>query len=262
MKTSWVIGILLMLFLAACAPQAMPAKKGAVPLEEAETAPAMEKEPAQTEVRTAPTRPLPSERVQTPPPTEVQVESKVTMSPALRDLLKRADEKLSSLQYLYGGTDTNNLFLNTYLVKGTKMRIKLYEEDYYVREGYYDNVYLDSAVGCCEESSRCKSHNINNMDKKFDVDASMLKIPKTPYQWVKEVPASAQIIGPQTVNSRSVTFTKYTDASGQEVQMWIDDTYGVPHKVVEVKNGNEIKHQFNDMVFNSLKDADFVAPCA
>src|SRR5574341_1426408 len=119
MKAHWIIGILLLLLLAACAPQAMPERKEAAPLE-AEKAPAVEKEPAQTEVRTAPTRPLPSERVDTQPTTEVQVESKATMSPALRDLLKRADEKLSSLQYLYGGTDTNNLFLNTYLVKGTK----------------------------------------------------------------------------------------------------------------------------------------------
>jgi len=44
--------------------------------------------------------------------------------------------------------------------------------------------------------------------------------------------------------------------------MWIDDTYGVPHKIVITDaNGNAIKHQFNDMTFNSLRDNDFDAPC-
>jgi hypothetical protein len=87
-------------------------------------------------------------------------------------------------------------------------------------------------------------------------------LPKTPYQWIKEVPPDAQIVGPQTVNSRSVTFIKYNQPDSSEVQMWVDDTYGVPHKVVVDKGGNLIKYQFNDMVFNSLKDIDFVAPCA
>ncbi len=143
------------------------------------------------------------------------------------------------------------------------MKIKKYEESYYVREGYYDTIYVDLGLACCEELSRCKSHNIDNTGIKFDVDVSTLNIPKTPYQWTKEVKPAAVIIGPQTVNDRSVTYIKYTDDNGQEVQMWIDDTYGVPHKVVITDaNGNEIKHQFNDVQFNSLKDSDFNPPCA
>ncbi|MEM3154460.1 MAG: hypothetical protein QW165_02730 [Candidatus Woesearchaeota archaeon] len=267
MKTYWVLGIIALLFLAACAPQAMPEK------EEKETlVPSEEKAPVSEPVtepvkepeigRQPPARALPSERTTAPPPSEVIVEQKVTISPALRDLLKRADEKISSLKYLYGGTDTKNLFLDTYHIKGTKMKIKKYEEDYYVREGYYDTIYVDRGIACCEERARCKSANIDNTGKKFDIDTSLLKIAKTPYQWVKEVPADAKIIGPQTVNSRSVTFVTYNLPDGAEVQMWIDDTYGVPHKVIVVKGDTQIKHQFNDMTFNSLKDSDFVPPCA
>jgi hypothetical protein len=270
MRNLWVLGIIALIFLAACTPAAMPAKQEA-PVTEKEASPV--KTTTQEAQKTAsepmvaklpPARPLPSERQATQPPaSEVVVTQKATMSPALRDLLKRADEKVSSIQFLYGGTDTSDLFLDTYLVKGTKMRVKKYKENYYVREGYYDNIYVDSAAGCCEELSRCKSANVDNTNKKFDIDLSLLKTPKTPYQWIKEVPSDAQIVGPQTVNSRSVTFIKYNIPDGSEVQMWVDDNYGVPHKVVVVdKNGNPRKYQFNDMVFNTLKDADFVAPCA
>ncbi len=183
------------------------------------------------------------------------------MSPQLRDLLKRADEKLTSLQYLYGGTETGNLFLDTYFVKGEKMKIRKYEESYYVREGYYDTVYVHLGIACCEVLDRCRSHNVDNTKTNFAVDASMLKLPKTPYQWVKEIPPDAVIVGPQTFNQRSVTHLKYTK-DGMEVLMWVDDTYGVPHKIVLTdQNGNEIRYQYNDMLFNGLKDTNFDAPC-
>jgi hypothetical protein len=117
-------------------------------------------------------------------------------------------------------------------------------------------------VACCETQNRCKSHNIDNTGKKFDVDVSSHDVPKTPYQWIKEVPANTIIVGPQTFNERSVTNIKYTDSNGQETLMWVDDTYGVPHKVVVTdKNGNAITYQYNDMLFNGLKDADFNPPC-
>ncbi len=250
--------------------------------------PAMEKEaePMQDMTeggRQPPARPLPSERVTTPAEPEtttttmpetatMPASAPVTTTstaggendPEVKDLLKRADEKITSLRYLYGGSETGNLFLDTYDIKGSKMVLHRYEDDYYVREGYYDTVYIDmaaqSAVGCCIEQSRCKSHNVDNTGKRFDVDFSTLKIPKTPYQWAKEV-KGAEVVGPQTFASRSVTFIKYTDANGAQVDLWVDDTYGVPHKVVVTSGGQEIKYQFNDLKFNTLKDADFEPAC-
>ncbi len=186
---------------------------------------------------------------------------KTEVNPQLRNLLKRADEKVSSLQYLYGGTMTSNLFIDTYQVKGASMKVKLYEEEYYVRAGYYDTIYVDQGIGCCEKLSRCESHNVDNTKKKFEVDVGKLSIPKTPYQWAMEVPGDAKIVGPQTFNERSVTFVKYSK-DGIDVEMLVDDMYGVPHKVfLTYPNGDVIKHQFNDLKFNSLKDADFDAPC-
>ncbi|HLF54919.1 MAG TPA: hypothetical protein VI612_04310 [Candidatus Nanoarchaeia archaeon] len=265
MKKLWIVCALFIL-LVACAPAAEK------PAEE------VTKEVVKDDSvvgRKPPVRALPSENIdegQTVQPSEPSVgpSAPVTtvtsqeMSPELRDLLKRADEKVSNLKYLFGGTDTSNLFTDGYAIKGTKLVIYEYEEDYYVREGYYDTVYVDTAaktaVGCCIDKSRCLSHNVDNTGKKFDVDYASLNIPKTPYQWTKEV-TSGSIVGPQTFNSRSVTYIKFMRDDGAEVQMWVDDTYGVPHKVVVIKDGQEKKYQFNDMTFNSLKDADFDAPC-
>ncbi len=273
MKKMWIVCALFIL-LVACAPAAEK------PAEDSEVTKETVSEP--TVGRKPPVRPLPSDNVDegqtivqpetTTQPSEPSVgpsgpETTVVsqeLSPELRDLLKRADEKVSNLKYLFGGTDTGNLFTDGYAIKGTKLVIYKYEEDYYVREGYYDTVFVDTsaktAVGCCIDKSRCLSINVDNTGKKFDVDYASLNIPKTPYQWVKEI-KTGTIVGPQTFNSRSVTYVKSMRDDGAEIQLWIDDTYGVPHKVVVVKDGQEKKYQFNDMTFNSLKDADFNAPC-
>jgi len=263
----WMVGLLLLLILVACAPTEEPTKAD-------EVAEKLREAPKETVKETVE---RPAEKVEqpkvTPPAEEPMVEDKADepttevvstsgeMDPQLRDLLRRADEKLKSMQYLYGGTSTGNLFLDTYLVMGDNIKIETYEEDYYVREGYYDTIYVTEGIGCCEEGSRCKSHNVDNTGIPFDVDVTLLAIPKTPYQWVKEVPANAEIVGPQTFKQRSVQFVKYMDGKN-EVGMLLDITYGVPLRVVIIdENGNEVKHQFNDMLFNNLKDLDFVPPC-
>ncbi|VVB81436.1 Uncharacterised protein [uncultured archaeon] len=268
MRKIWILGILLLMLVACAAPKAEEkATADKIPATVDEKAPVAADEkvaatpPATQEVgRTPPpVTTLPSERQQKAPETAPVVTQE--MSPQLKELLKRADEKVSSLQYLYGGTSTKNLFLDTYLVKGTKMKIKKYSEDYYVQDSYYDTIYVDLGIGCCEEPARCLSKNVDNTKKKFDVDVTSIDIPKTPYQWTKEIPADAKIVGPQTVDERVVTYIKYTK-DGATYDVWVDDTYGVPHKIVVTDaNGNEVKYQFNDMKFNSLKDNDFDAPC-
>ncbi len=260
MRKIWILGLALMMILAACAPATQMEEKAPVMEEKAPVVEVKAPAEAPTVGVKPPVRPLPSERQDTAPE-PVTTAPKTEMNPQLRDLLKRADEKISSLQYLYGGTETKNLFLDTYFVKGTQMKIKTYEEDYYVRDGYYDTIYVDLGIGCCEENSRCKSHNVDNMGKKFDVDVASMNIPKTPYQWAKEIPGDAQLVGPQTVNDRSVTYIKFAK-DNKQYEMWVDDTYGVPHKIVATDSAeNAVKYQFNDMQFNGLKDADFNAPC-
>lgn len=263
-KIIFTLLALLVLAMAACtAPAAKQTEQTQETVKETtqETTAPTQTEPETGRTPPPPAGPLPSERHETETTPTVTVEQPKEMNPALRDLLKKADEKITSLSYLFGGSETGNLFLNTYYIKQDKMKIKLYEEDYYVRDGYYDTIYVADAVGCCEELSRCKSHNIDNTGKPFEVDVSTLKVPKTPYQWVKEIPADAQILGPQTVNSRSVTQIKYKNPAGEEIVQWIDQTYGVPHKVEHMVGETKITYQFNDMKFNQLKDAEFDPIC-
>ncbi len=231
-----------------------PAKEDTV--KETETAPQTEPAPVvSSEPQTG------ESKAETAPQPETKT-AVTDVDPKLRDLLKRADEKVTSLSYLYGGSETGNLFLDTYHLKSGKMKIKKYEENYYVRDGYYDTIYFDEGIGCCEERSRCVSHNVDNMNRTHSVDVSMLRIPKTPYQWLKEV-NNAMIIGPETIDERSVTHIRFTDSNGQLTHMWIDDNYGIPHRVIVTdRNGNDIKYQFNDVKFNQLKDVDFAPPCA
>lgn len=254
--------LVLALLVIACTPAEKPADSSTETTETeqtpTETAPATTPAAEPETGKVAPSTPLPSEHVDTavkPAPAP-----QGQMNPKLKDLLTKADKKLTSLQYLFGGTETGGNFMHTYMMMGDKMKIKLYEEDKYVMEGYYDTIYVNLAVGCCEQKSRCESANVDNTHAKYDVDVSMLKIPKTPYQWIKEIPASAEVVGPQTVDQRSVTHIKYTGSNGMETLMWIDDTYGVPLKVIEVAENGEIDYKFNDPHFNTLKAADFVPP--
>ncbi len=270
MQTKMILGIILVLILAACAPAPQaPAEKPTVEVPPAaEPAPAVTPTPEKVEEvgRIIPTKPLPSERQETTPPAPAPVVTTQEMSPQLRDLLKRHVDKVKSFRGLYGGTLTNNLFLDTYFYQIesgqiSKTKINKYEESYYVREDYYDTIYIDLGVACCEELSRCRSHNVDNTGKKFDVDASAISLPKTPIDWVKEIPAGTTIVGPQTFNQRSVTFIKFNKADGTEVRMWVDDSYGLPLKIEEEKSGNIVRHQWNDPLFNGFKATDFDAPC-
>ena len=266
MKRILAFVTILLLALVACSPAAEPEKEAVVEEKAPVAPPKVEEtvdrapEPEPEVGRQPPARVPPSEKIA--PPEKVTVEPKEEMSPQLKSLLERSEGKLSSLQYLYGGTETGNLFLDTFYVRGDKMKIKKYDESYYVRENYYDNIYVHLSIGCCEEQSRCVSHNVDNTGKSYDVDVDALNVPKTPYQWVKEIPPNAEIIGPQTFNQRSVTYLKYTDSDGREVQMWVDDTYGVPHKIIVGEGDSQSRYQFNDMLFNGLRDNDFDAPCA
>lgn len=277
MKKMLIIGIVLLLITAIACSKESPSvdvEPGTdeVPVEQPEqaeatqpeTQPMPETKPAtettEPEIgRTEPERPLPSERQTTEPET---TEAKQELNPKIKDLIQRKNEKLKSVQFLYGGTSTGNLFLNTYMLKGDQVKVRKFSEDYYVRDGYYDTVYVGAGLACCEEQARCKSHNVDNTNVSYVPTDADLNIPTTPMQWMDKIQANAKLVGPQTVDQRSVTYMVYTDKAGKEVHMWVDDTYGVPHKV-EIREGDDLleRHQFNDMQFNGLKDEDFEPPC-
>lgn len=225
--------------------------------------------------RTPPKRTPPSQKLEEKQKTEDVPEKKeepkdelAGLDPQIKDLVSRADEKVKSYSFLYGGPETNFIFKDTYIIKGDKIKVQKYEEDYYVRANETTHVYLDTAeqtaTGCCETRARCLTPNDDYTKAKYVFDFAELnaKLPKTPYQWLKEIPSTAKVKGSETFNTRSITVISYEKEDGSTVHMKLDDTYGLPHQVVITDGENEIgKYQFNDLNFNSWKDEDFVPPC-
>lgn len=272
-----LVVLTLVLMLVACAPKEAPdyemsdMENGEEPAEPAQPEPAAEpeKEEKKEVGRTPPAYTPPSEKKRAPEPEpETKADSKESdVDPALRDLLKRADEKVKSYSYLYRGPESGDVAKDTYYIKGDWIKVQYYEEDYYIRENETTHVYIDAdaqtAYGCCEVPSRCftPEQDLRNTRFVLDYAEEYGDLPKTPYQWLQEI-KDAKIVGTETFNTRSVTVIEYDRPDGSTVHMKIDDTYGMPHQVVITSGENELaRHQFNDMNFNSYSDSDFVPPC-
>lgn len=244
----------MLVFLVACAPQEVPegVKKEARKAQEPETVvQATGPEPAVT---------VTQQEVQAIPEQETTPSIPEPVMPAeLKELLGRADEKVKSYQYLLGEPPDNRL-LDTYYVMGDKIKIKLFEYDPYDIDNYFDTVYLDdeakTAFGFCENKKRCVSKTLDNTKKKWELDYSQYR-KKTPYEWLQEIPPTASIVGPQVHESRSATLISYEESGGGVVEMWIDDTYGLPVKIVKsTPAGEKLVWNFNDFTANALKESD------
>jgi len=185
------------------------------------------------------------------------------MSKELQALLNVADQKLKSYKYL-------ELIIpikeqpDTIWVKGTKMKIKLYEYDPYVADTYFDTVYLDTVaktiVGRCENRKRCIWPQGDNTKKLWtDLGYDQFRR-KTPYEMLKQIPSTATITGPEVHENRATTKIEY-DEAGKHHIVWIDDTYGIPVEIqITTSDGMRTTYKFNDLQFNTVIDADVTAP--
>ncbi|MEM4239757.1 MAG: hypothetical protein QXM31_01470 [Candidatus Woesearchaeota archaeon] len=242
MKLVAFIAAFLILMLVSCAP-AQPA------------APAAPAAPAQPAAQ--PAAPVP------PGPTPVETKPVPAVSKELQALLSKADQKVKSYSYLELIIPTKQQ-PDRFYIKGTKAKIKLYEYDPYVAETYFDTVYLDTvaktAVGRCESKRRCIWPQGDNTKKTWDNLDYSKYLTKTPYEFLKSVPPTATIIGPEVFDQRTTTKIEYEEG-GKLIQMWIDDTYGIPRAIrVVPSSGQELNYKFNDLQFNTLTDADVTPP--
>lgn len=243
MKYATIITLLL-LILAACTQAAPPATP----------------EPA---APTAPTAPTAQPPAAAPGPTPVEVKPMPTSSKELQDLLSRADQKVKSYKYL-------ELILpdkkqpDTVWVKGSKIKIKMYEYEPYDPATYFDTVYLDTAaksiIGRCESNKRCITIREDNTKKEWtDLDYDKFR-PVTPYERLKQIPTIAAITGPEVHESRSTTKVEY-DEGGKHYIAWIDDTFGIPLEIqVMTSDGERTTYKYNDPQFNTVTDADVTPP--
>lgn len=192
-------------------------------------------------------------------PTKTIDDSKLT--PELKQLLSKVGTEVKSYTYIYGEPPLNRL-LDTYYVKGDKIKIKLYEQDPYKIENYFDTVFLDTsektAKGYCLNKKRCILHAADNTKKVFDLNYEDYSR-KTPVDWAKEI-QTGEIKGKSVYESRS-TVQVETKEGDKMVSYWLDERYGLPLKIViAYDDGSEEIYLFRDMTINSLKDQDVNVP--
>lgn len=187
----------------------------------------------------------------------VTVEQSAQMSPVLKDLLSKADYKIKSYKYILTEPPMNRA-LNTYYVKGDKIKIKLFEENAYKLGEYYDTVYLDRAnhraTARCENDKRCVTGGQDYTKQVFEADYNKYNT-KTPMEWLKEI-TFAEIIGPEVVDSKSTTKIRSVQ-NGKTTDLWIHNTYGMPVQVVVThEDSTKDTYKFSDNVFNQITDSD------
>ncbi len=248
--------ILCLMLLSACGTKPeMPAPttpSGAIVAQEKQTMPVEEELPVPAEKETI----KPAELPPAPAESKIVVEKSRQFSPELRDLLQKADNEVKSVTYLYAESP-DNIGFDTYILKGTKMKILLFEKNDYVIDDYFNAVYLDTttktAKGKCENKKRCISQEIDNTKRVYDLNYDTYR-KKTAYEWIKSV-EFAEIEGFETLNNHAVTKIK-TNKNGVEIEMWVDSRFGLPHKIKVTKSDDQRTYYFKNMMFNGVKDTD------
>ncbi|MBW2986314.1 hypothetical protein KY333_03000 [Candidatus Woesearchaeota archaeon] len=215
----------------------------------------VETKPKTTETKEETTETKPAEKTETKTaPTKIPEQ--------VKEIVDKADSKLVSMGYLYGGPENDGRFLDTYYVKGDKIKVKLYEDNIYVTEGYFDTVYLNivekTATARCENRKRCISGNTDNMNKVLDANYDDYRR-KLPYEWLQDI-TTPTVIGEEVVDKRSVLKIEYPKKDTM-VEMWLDKSYGVPLQIKTIyPNEDEELFQFTNVQFNTLKEEEMVPP--
>ncbi len=229
-----------------------------------ETTTPTEKEPEETKTATAET--------ESTPETKPKVAAK-TLDPTkeVQELLQKMEDKIFSVKYMYGVppqiTERNTYFIQRKDMSGKEgnlIKIALYEYEPTRLEDYWDAVFLNpteqTATLYCLDRTLCQSKNIDKLTEKKDANYEDYMV-KTPFDWAKEIPNNARIVGPEIVDGRTVTRFTYTTADGIKTDIWMDNTYGIPVQAEEITtDGTKLKYLFRDITFNMAKDEDFKPP--
>jgi len=258
-----IAATLLLALLVACAPMEIEEKDNVTKKEESKEPTAKETvdekiiEPNK-EIIT----PTPKPKETAPVPVTDEPETKVTMHKdfpeAIKSKIEAANTKLKSVSYLYASPENKGRFLDTYHVLGDKVKVKLYEDNEYVEAEYFDTVYLDTtkktATGRCENKRRCMSSRVDNTGKVFDANYDDYRR-KTPYEWLSDI-TTPEVVGPEIVDRRSALKISYPKGE-TTVEMWLDNTYGIPLQLKEIyPNEEEEMYQYANFQFNTLKEED------
>ncbi len=244
------------------APVEEPVPVEAAPAEQPHTPPILIEEPPALVI--AEPQPSPAPVPPVPPPSD-------SPSPYTASASGYADERVANLiesfkkaasySFYYATSENWNLLRDQYLVKGSKVKIKLYEPNRWDKRTYFDTVYLDSSTQTAE--AYCESHEqerCGDRTKKFTVEYADYKT-VLPRDWLFSLPSTTQVVGGEQVENRAAVIVEYQRADGATVRISIDKFAGVP-LMVQVYNG-EIenlleRYLFKEMSINSVKSSDMV----
>jgi len=204
-------------------------------------------EDKEEEVETAvPPAPIPSQ----PKAVEGDVDEDILL------LLNRADEKITSYKFTYAAPP-QNLARDVWNLKGTRIKVELFDENWITHDEYFDTIYFDTAkktaVGFCQhpKTARCA-----DVDKEYDVDYEEAMI-KTPYQWVKSIPlAGVEKVSTEMLWDRKVSVLRYMEGE-KEYKQWVDNFAGLPVRVQEKEVGKDpVIWDFRYLSVNGISDSD------
>ena len=171
----------------------------------------------------------------------------------LLDLAK----KVKSYQYEHSQSPNLKLLTKTW-VKGDRVKVELYQPPRYDPLTYYNTVYFDLstkyAMGYCEDSLRCRDRQ--NAAVSVDYQSSR---PKLAAEWLSEIDtATVQVLQTQPIDNRPAKRIQYQD-DGTAVDMWLDETYGLPLKIV-VNYAEPFTVQFSKLIANTVVDETVTEP--
>lgn len=174
------------------------------------------------------------------------------MNPKIASLLVNKDITPNIIYEYSRPPDDPKIY--TYHIKGDKAKVDLPRSNYIPKgEARLDVAYLDiaakKAVAYCEEKGVCEDRN-----KAYDVDFDKYYF-RNPYNWLKDVPSDAEIVGTEQISTRDVTHIRYVE-SGATTDIWIDEFYKVPLEVLVTSNLGSSRYVYHLISINSVKDSE------
>lgn len=177
------------------------------------------------------------------------------MSDEVKELITKADNKVTSYQFTLAEPPLN-LARDVWKVKGTRIKVQLYDDNFVTPGTYFDSIYIDTAKkiakGFCESQ---KTVRCADPDQVFDLDYDEVMI-KTPYQWVKSIKAPAELISTEMLWDRKVMVVQYME-DGVRIKQWIDGFSGLPVKIELKQEGKDpIEWGFRYLAINNVLDKE------
>jgi len=173
--------------------------------------------------------------------------------------MDKASTEPTSYAFYFQTSDNWNLIRDQYFIRDNRVKIKLFEINFYNRKHYFDTVYLDmtqqTGYAYCESRGQ---RRCSDPDREFLVEYSDFII-KTPMEWMREVPYNAAWVGTEQIDNRAADIIEYERNDGTTVRMKVDAYSGVPREIWVYQGSMENvveKYAFRDFAINAVKESD------